>query len=142
MPRIAGLDVSFIDGKGIAFVVYFQGCSLRCRGCHNPSLQDPDGGFVASIHSIMNAFDAKLCDSVVFMGGEPLEQEAALLELASQFAVEKWLYTGYTDISDEVRGTFDVIVAGPYVQSLATDSFPASSNQVVIRRGYEVTGDV
>lgn len=134
--RIAKTDVSFIDGKGIAYVIYFQGCSLRCKGCHNPFLQDYKGGYDITEDRILFDIDPEFYDSVVFLGGEALDQPSAVYNLADQIGIEKWLYTGYEldDVPEEIKKRFDVIVAGPYVESLRTDGFPASSNQQVYRR--------
>ena len=73
---------------------------------------------------------------VVCTGGDPLEQPEALYELASKLDFPKVLYTGrkYEEIKPELRDLFDIIVDGPYVKELATGSFPASSNQRVIRK--------
>ena len=32
---------SFVDGPGIRTTVFFKGCHLRCKWCHNPESQDP-----------------------------------------------------------------------------------------------------
>ena len=76
-------------------------------------------------------------DSVAFIGGEPLEQQEALIDLlkrVKELGLKRWLYTGYEpeEIPKEVAKLTDVIVAGPYVDELKTGGFPASSNQEVI----------
>jgi len=82
-----------------------------------------------------------LLDSVVFLGGEPLDQEDAALWLSNfshGLGLKTWLYTGreYEDLSEDVRKEFDVIVSGEFDENLInTDAFiPASTNQVVTRR--------
>lgn len=74
---------------------------------------------------------------ITFTGGDPLEQPEALYELASKLDFPKVLYTGrkYEEIDPRLRDLFNIIVDGPYVEALKTGSFPASSNQVVIRKG-------
>ena len=43
--KIAGIiRESIVDGPGIRFVVFTQGCSHRCPGCHNPQTHDPEDG--------------------------------------------------------------------------------------------------
>ena len=43
--RIAGVvNDSIVDGPGLRFAVFTQGCSHHCPGCHNPETHDPHGG--------------------------------------------------------------------------------------------------
>ena len=131
--RIAGTDTSFIDGDGIAFVVYFQGCLLDCPGCHNPQLQDMDGGYESGKLDI----DESFYDSVVLLGGEPLMQPSAVISIIESTNLPVWLYTGYEyeDIPPLIRSKVHTIVCGPYDETKRQDGFPASSNQRVFREG-------
>lgn len=137
---IGGLnELDVIDGAGIGLGVFFQGCKKRCKGCHNPELQSFETGMVVSTKMILNKLNNEWYDSIIFMGGEPLEQKEGLIELmagAKALNKERWLYTGYNvnEIPPEVFELSSVIIAGEYKEELKTNGFPASSNQVVIDR--------
>ncbi len=99
--KIAGIiRESIVDGPGIRFVVFTQGCSHRCPGCHNPQTHDPEGGNWISTDRILEEIDKNpLLKGVTFSGGEPFEQPRAMAELAKG-VTEKGLdlvcYSGYT----------------------------------------------
>ncbi len=70
-----------LDGPGVRFVVFLQGCPLRCGCCHNPDTWDPTGG---ARHSAEELADSALRyrpyfgtdGGVTLSGGEPLLQTA------------------------------------------------------------------
>jgi anaerobic ribonucleoside-triphosphate reductase activating protein len=134
--RCAGLSDSTNDGLGeIALDTFFQGCSMKCSGCHNPELQDFKGGFDYNTDDIIKQIKKynDFYKAIVFVGGEPLEQPEALYDLASKSGIKNILYTGwlYDDIPDKIKSVMNIIVDGPYIESLRTDGFPASSNQKI-----------
>lgn len=99
--RIAGtVEDSIVDGPGLRFVVFTQGCPHRCDGCHNPETHDFAGGRVTTTDALFEqCMENPLCSGVTFSGGEPFCQAEALYELGSRFkSAGKHLmcYSGWT----------------------------------------------
>ena len=123
---------SIVDGPGLRYAVFVQGCSHGCPGCHNPESQSAAGGVVRSIDEVVADIAAnKLAQGVTISGGEPFEQAAACAQLARRcraLGLNVWTYSGYryeqleAGVPDEaVRALLDatdVLVDGPFVQSL------------------------
>jgi len=91
---------SIVDGEGIRAVIWTQGCSHNCFGCHNPETHDFNGGFEVNIEDLKKEIsNLKNQQGVTFSGGDPLFQVDAVLELVKHCQFEKlnvWLYTGFT----------------------------------------------
>lgn len=91
---------SIVDGPGLRFAVYVQGCTHGCPGCHNPESQPCAGGEARDLDSLMAEIAAnKLAQGVTISGGEPFEQAAACAELARRcraLGLNVWTYSGYT----------------------------------------------
>lgn len=74
-----------LDGPGIRYVLFFQGCPLRCLYCHNPDARGESGGTVMTAGEVMTdiltyrAFIAR--GGVTLSGGEPLLQPAFTCEV-------------------------------------------------------------
>lgn len=125
--RIAGLvPESFVDGNGIRFAIFMQGCLRNCPGCHNPGTHDPKGGKVFDTGEIIARFkEATLLDGITLTGGEPLLQIAAARELAlaaKMFSLNVWLYTGFTyehlpPAAEPLIELVDVLVDGEFIFS-------------------------
>ncbi len=148
--RIAGIiRESVVDGNGIRFVVFTQGCPHHCPGCHNPQSHDPNGGYDCKIGKIMEEIKKDpLLSGVTFSGGEPFEQPKPLLELAKQIrgmGLNLVIYTGYLvenllkqgerkpEIL-ELMSLADIIVDGPFLleERDLNLKFRGSRNQRVI----------
>ena len=69
-----------VDGPGIRFVLFMQGCSLKCKYCHNRDTWNKNGGKLISIDDILNKverYKSYILPSgggVTITGGEPLLQ--------------------------------------------------------------------
>lgn len=74
-----------VDGPGVRFVVFLQGCPLRCAYCHNPDTWDPQGGEPytpqAVCEKILRYRPYLRHGGVTVSGGEPLLQAPFVAEL-------------------------------------------------------------
>lgn len=130
MLRISGaVSQTIVDGPGLRYTIYTQGCPHRCKGCHNPQTHDFDGGYDIETDSILGEFDANpILAGITLSGGEPLAQAAELLPLAEaikQRGKNIVCFTGYVleDLlvlqeSDAalmaLLALIDILVDGPY----------------------------
>ena len=100
--RIAGkVKESIVDGRGIRFVVFTQGCPHRCPDCHNPDTHSFEGGEVVLVDDLFEEIkDTKMISGVTFSGGEPFCQCEPLIYLAERIRAETKLnitaFSGYT----------------------------------------------
>ena len=74
-----------VDGPGIRFVVFFQGCPMRCQYCHNPDTWAPQKGQEMSVEEILLSYERNRQfyknGGITATGGEPLMQLDFLIEL-------------------------------------------------------------
>lgn len=99
--RIAGIiRESIVDGPGIRFTIFSQGCPHNCEGCHNPETHDVKGGYDCSIEKILGEIDKNpLLTGVTFSGGEPMCQPDEFLTLAQEIkkrSLDIVIFSGYT----------------------------------------------
>lgn len=83
-----------VDGPGIRFVVFMQGCSLKCKYCHNRDTWDLCGGTLYSISDVISKIEKyknyfiPSGGGVTVSGGEPLLQLKFVTELFTQLKKE------------------------------------------------------
>ncbi len=86
-----------VDGPGIRYVVFFQGCPMRCLYCHNPDSQDMGGGHEMSADEILKQADSVRQflrnGGITATGGEPLMQLEFLTELFKKAKTEYDFHT-------------------------------------------------
>ncbi|HEX7842649.1 MAG TPA: 4Fe-4S single cluster domain-containing protein [Kofleriaceae bacterium] len=116
------------NGPGARFVVWFQGCTLGCPGCFNPTTHDAASGQLIALDELVaeltRAAQAGI-EGLSLSGGEPLQQpEAAraLLDAARALGLTTLAFSGYTldDIralpgGPDVLARLDVLIDGRYV---------------------------
>lgn len=144
--KIAGIsNDSIVDGRGLRFTVFVQGCPHGCLGCHNPQTHDYDGGYDIEISELFEKISSNpLLDGVTFSGGEPMSQPAPLIKLAEMcrnINLNIWIYSGYTfeeicanDDMKALLGMADVLVDGRFENEKRSLNlkFRGSSNQRII----------
>ena len=148
--RLAGLvPESFVDGPGIRFAIFTQGCPHNCEGCHNPETHDFNGGRLADTDKIYNKIKQyPLVKGVTFSGGDPFCQPEPLYELALKLKADGYhvmSYTGWTfeqlmkksekeEFVGKLLGQLDLLVDGRFVLAERTLELPfrGSRNQRII----------
>ncbi len=146
--RISGIvDESIVDGKGLRYTIFTQGCPHHCEGCHNPHTHDFTGGTDKEITALYEEICKNpLLSGITFSGGEPFCQPAPLAKLA-EMVHSKGLniitYTGYTwelllqmkdpDVQRLLQQT-DILIDGKFdiAQKDLSLAFRGSRNQRII----------
>ena len=82
-----------VDGPGLRFVLFLQGCHLKCKYCHNRDTWDINGGSYRSLDDIFNQIIRyknyiHSTGGVTVTGGEPLLQANFILELFKKLKKE------------------------------------------------------
>lgn len=144
--RIAGtVNDSIVDGTGIRFTIFTQGCPHNCKGCHNPQTHDFDGGELVDTDTLLEKIKSNpLLDGVTFSGGEPFCQAQTLAALGAEvkkLGMNVITYTGYTFEQlykdrdkngwEELLAVTDYLIDGPFIleQKDWEIKFRGSSNQ-------------
>lgn len=101
-----------VDGPGIRYVIFLQGCHLQCKYCHNRDTWDINGGSYQSLDDIFNKiirYKNYICPSggVTVTGGEPLLQVKFLISLFTKLKQEG-IHTcidtsGMVSITDDIK---------------------------------------
>lgn len=146
--RIAGVvRESVVDGPGLRYVVFAQGCPHRCVGCHNPETWDPAGGYEVAVEEILGDIVRNpLVRGVTFSGGDPFLQAGAFATLGRALRQKGYdivTYTGYT--YEELQASADaavrdllevtgILIDGPFIQAERDLTLPfcGSRNQRII----------
>lgn len=76
-----------VDGPGIRFVIFMQGCCLKCKYCHNRDTWDTHSGISMTTHELLDSINKcknyiKFSNGgITVTGGEPLLQVDFLINL-------------------------------------------------------------
>ena len=134
-----------VDGPGVRYVVFMQGCPLRCVYCHNPDTWRTEGGTPTNV-------DELVCKALRFQpywkngggvtvtGGEPLMQ-AEFVAHASRFHVLPWNKHGGKLLNAHIPalGCLQLIVARKRTIPLTLNPMKQSKNKPRIRQAVGAT---
>lgn len=146
--RISGLmNDSIVDGPGLRYTIFTQGCPHNCEGCHNPQTHPFKGGKMINIKKIIKEIDENpLLYGVTFSGGEPFMQAKNLIPIAKHIkekGMEIACYTGFLfeqliggriPYAKELLQYIDILIDGKFVLSQRSLNlkFKGSKNQRTI----------
>jgi len=133
-------------GPGERFVIWVQGCPLRCPGCHNPQfLAFRDATWVDVGNLADRVETVRGIEGVTFVGGEPFAQARALASLAARLrdtGLSVMAYSGFTldqllaGVAPDALALLnacDLLMDGPYLRGSATQKpWRGSDNQQLI----------
>ena len=129
--RIASLvNDSIVDGPGLRFVIFTQGCLFGCYNCHNKATWDVEGGYLSDMDEIVARWRKNpLIEGITLSGGDPLlqaEQSLYLLRKAHETGLNVTVYSGdlYENLVNSKNPTIseiiqeaDYLIDGPYVDA-------------------------
>lgn len=150
--RMSGvMRESIVDGPGIRYVLFVQGCPHRCEGCHNPQTHDPAGGYESTVGRLYDdIMIQKLIAGITLSGGEPFSQPEPLALLIRALHEKRpglsvFAYSGYTleellamgkerPAVRELLALCDRLVDGRFIerQKDLTLTFRGSKNQRIL----------
>ncbi len=137
---------SIVDGPGLRYVIFVQGCPHKCAGCHNPASHAYHGGKETTTDKIIADMEKNpLLKGVTFSGGEPFlwgSELAVVAKYARNRGMTVMTYSGFTwehllakaKTEPSVHALLsqtNYLVEGRYVEALRdlTLPFRGSSNQ-------------
>lgn len=105
---------STLDGPGIRYVIFLQGCSFRCLYCHNPDTWKHEGGKLIETDDLLWEIRRNIeylranHGGVTVSGGDPMEQPEATQELfanvQSELGISTCIDTAGYRLDDAVKG--------------------------------------
>ena len=128
-----------VDGPGVRFVVFFQGCPMRCLYCHNPDTWEiSNAKYELSAEAVLEKMTRNLPfyrgGGITATGGEPLMQIDFLTELfalAKREGIHTCLDTSGIFFSEEKKDKFDTLLANTDLVMLDIKHTDASSHRAL-----------
>lgn len=127
-----------VDGPGIRYIVFTQGCPLRCKFCHNPDTWDKNGGKEIDVEELMEdilkykAYFQFSKGGVTISGGEPLLQPQFVYELLKR-CKEEGIHTAIDTSGSVIPANLDDIL-------LVTDLVLLDIKQIKPEKHKDLTG--
>lgn len=138
-------EISYIYGPGTRFVIWVQGCSIRCKGCWNREMWSFEKRSEYTIEELLDMIklQGNAIEGITILGGEPLDQfgEVHALCLECQhIGLSTMVFTGYElseiELSEKVaiKSVTDILITGRYIETLRTLDMQwiGSTNQKIL----------
>lgn len=143
MLSVYAIEQSEIYGHGKRVVIWFSGCSLRCKGCINSHLWNKKAGREYTAEKLLEEiYSFGKFDGVTYIGGEPLDQGEDLIVLSKKLIdanKDIVLFTGYEveELKEdklEIYNLSSVVITGRYIESERDTSLllRGSKNQRIV----------
>ncbi len=126
-------------GVGKRIGVWFQGCSIKCKGCMSKYTWEFDKKYVRDVKEVLREILSYPSKNITISGGEPFDQPEALEYLLKKLKLNGFkdilVYTGYEyeEIKDRYKDILkyiDVLISGRFVEGLETEYiWKGSDNQ-------------
>ena len=136
---------SLVDGPGVRYTLFMQGCPHNCKGCHNPDTHDINKGKILDVKDVYNdIITTRYIDGVTISGGDPFFQPEALCELLKMLkeqGLSIWCYSGWrfedlllNEKQAKALKYVDVLVDGKFEEDKKSKEcmFRGSTNQRII----------
>ena len=130
--------MGLVDGPGVRFVVFMQGCPLRCAYCHNPETWSDKKKIEMTAEELVKKilkYKPYFGDDggVTFSGGEPLKQPKFLLEALKECKKHN-LHTcldtsGFGENYEEILDYVDLIILD--VKAIVPEKYKSLTGQVM-----------
>ena len=132
-----------VEGPGIRYCIWVQGCSRHCKGCQAKHTWTHDDGSLYDTEDLINdilKYKDKI-EGVTFLGGEPFEQAEALGTIAERIknaGLSVVCFTGgkieelkENPVNTKLLNNIDLLIDGEFIEKLTDYSRPwcGSSNQ-------------
>ena len=154
---------SIVDGPGVRYSIYLQGCFHKCEGCNTPHFHDSTQCKLFDIDKIFfeikELSEYKETVNITFTGGEPFLQADPLADLLimlnkSNIKISVLCYTGYTyeelnNLSNDMQSYnrllshIDYLIDGKFIKDKASNNikYRGSINQryIDVRKSKETS---
>lgn len=133
------IEQSKVNGPGIRYTIWFQGCSIHCPDCANKQMWDHKEGYSKSPQDLIADIKKVKVDGVSLTGGEPLDQYKELvifLKLCKKNDIAVFLTSGHylseiKEIYPKILTLVDILIDGPFIKDKLDTSplWRGSTNQ-------------
>lgn len=126
----------------VCLSILVTGCPLRCVDCNSKDSWRQDNGFVLNETTFVEILQKKQnwITCVLFLGGEWNKKELIqFLEITKSKKLKTALFTGLTEVDQDLKNHLDFLKTGPYIKSLGGLESPKTNQKLIhIQTGKKI----